>query len=138
MIFNFIGHNSADVASTSTVLDVTPILSSEYGDPEIENQLESFRDGQVQFFRLNEDVTGFARNFGGSSEVRGGYIHNRFFVPGENPLVHLDLENSGNTAENYTKVKLQAGTRIAVGYIQRGLGMQARVSIADRENMEFY
>ena len=136
----FIGHNSEDIPCTATSLDVELITSVEYEDPEMENERSAFRDGKMEFYRLNKDASGLARNFGGHSEKRGFYIHNRMFTVSEtaNIAEHLHLLSTGNTGEKYTKLKLPAGTRIAIGYIANGRGMQARVSAADKDKIEFY
>lgn len=104
----------------------------------MEEERRAFQDGKIEFFRLNKDAIGLARNFGGHAEKQGLYIHNRMFTETENSVEHLHLRDTCNTAEEYTKVKLPEGTRIAIGYISNGKGMQARVSGADRHKVESY
>ena len=123
---------------TITSIDVTPIDVGAYGDGQIEDERNAFRDGEIEFYQLNEDAYGFARNYGGKSLLSGYYIHNRLFREEEDPGTHLQLTGTGNTADQYTKATLLRGTRLAVGYINHGRGMQARVSAFDIDKMKFY
>lgn len=136
MILSFVGHGPDNLPCTSTLLDVTEITCEGYGDPEIDKEKSAFQ-GPVRFFILNEDTIGFARNFGGSSKMRGHYVHNRLFKRMEDVVQHLQLAGTGNTAEKYVLVRLAAGTRVAIGHIANGKGMQARVSSADTGALEF-
>lgn len=138
MIFEFVGHDGSDAPCTTTTLDVTPISAEEYGDPAIQAELEFFENGGVQFFCLNQDTIGFARNHGGQSGERGHYVHNRLFAASENPVDHLQLTNTANTAENLSLAKLPTGSRIAIGYIAGGKGMQVRVSRLDVGRVEYH
>lgn len=141
MILEFFGHNHLDEVSTTTALNVAEISLDAYGDDRIKKELDAFLNRQVKFYQLKEDAYGFARNFGGGTTQDGLYIHNRLFQDFEDPQNHLNLNtlhNTHNTAQEYTKVKLLKRLRLAVGYIDGGRGMQARISCLDKDKVIFY
>jgi len=134
--FDFIGHDDSDAPCTTTSMDVAPITKDEYGDPEIDKELAAFENG-IRFFRLNTGVAGLARSHDGKGNRRGLYLHNRIFAGSENPAEHLQLRATGNSGADLSIEELPAGTRIAVGYIKGGKGMQVRVSTQDRKKTRY-
>jgi len=135
MILDFFGHNKQNEVCTTTSINVSRIDLNTYGDKEIIDELNAFQNREVEYYQVNEDSIGFARNFGGKAQSLGLYIHNRLFKKSENPVEHLALDSEFNTGENYTRVLLQKGIRIAVGYIANGRGMQARISSLDKDKI---
>ncbi len=130
--FVFEGHDQTNNVCTSTVLRVSDIDQSSYGDNMSENEMQSFKDGKITYLRLEEPIKGFARNYGGDSHQNGLFIHNRTFKNEESSIEHLYLNETKNTGEKMCLVELDKGARLAVGFIEKGKGMQARISNQDK------
>ncbi len=137
MKFDFIGFDNNNNISTITSIEVEEIDYKSYEDDSINNEIDSFVNGEVTYYRIKEDISGFSRNYGGESKREGLYVHNRVFKTDEDPINHLALQDYNNTAEEYTLIELHKGARIAVGSIANGKGMQARISKSDLNKINY-
>jgi len=126
----------SNICTTTSIL-VTEINENEYGEQLNESEVSSFKNQEVKYYAVQENITGLSRYFGAKSQREGRYICNRIFKENENPIEYLDLKSTENSGERACLVNLPKGTRIAVGDINQGKGMQARISGLDLSKVEY-
>jgi hypothetical protein len=120
MIYTLYGKKTIFSDGTSTSINITTQSEGTFGDfPH-----EGFH-GTPTLGKLNEAVSGFARNYGGSSKKEGRYLHMRLFPRPELAKSALAIDKCwGNTCEEIAAATIPKGVRIAFGPIEGGSEIQ--------------
>lgn len=123
---------------TTTSLYIKPMTESSFDDSSLtDSDIKSFHDHIIRGI-LEEGTGRFARYFGGTAAMSGGYLSNRDIPDIESVRSMLQINPEwGNTCQNQAFVHLLASTRIMVGQIAGSEEMQIRVHSENWDKIKF-